>query len=43
MKRGDWSVWGCVPYEMADLGSRFHSGAVFVIRESGHLNQLMVI
>ena len=43
MKRGDWSVWGCVPYEMGDLGSRFHSGVVFVIRESGHLNQLMVI
>ena len=43
MKSGDKSVWGCVPYEMADLGFWFHSGAVFVIRKSGHLHQLMVI
>ena len=43
LKSGDRSVWDCIPYEMADLGSRFHSAAAFVIRESGHLRQLMVI
>ena len=43
LKSGDRSVWDCIPYEMADLGSRFNSGAVFVIRESGHLHQLLVI